>query len=773
MKNFLILFAIFCCLGTIAKGQSTGSEMIQFPITDAEYQDDGNGNTTLIPSQSMISGTYSETLRYLQLQFKFWDNYTKVTIYKNFNAVIDTAFHVSYGMKKNFDISEYGDGVFMVTVEPSGYSDVYYAQFHIINSMMSRFVRQNYYWSGRIHKQESSTSYQYAFDALTRTYISDTFSESFHFSGGTNHSIIVKSNAICNVYIFSENYLQQASYKYVTEWQNDTLSCVSASFSTPVTDDYRILIIVSEQGDVEKCECEVFLDNTFIKKSPVSDNYFDFPITTDQDSPYNVFVRSGYKGHADPKLYVIGESDKVVAFNDNYVSSSGFGWENDSRVILDETQHIKGVIVSSTPISDTEQLNRYVDVYVGCPVVHDDTNIKMYYDDYFENFDDIMISGPASLEYDHLAWAVGEKNYDDPYLKLFQFSVDDLEKPLAPIDEFLWRRFYTRDGATEENSCIDLYVTPDDSLCVYATIKAYWSPYSSGYAWESKVGTSERLFHPRYALKEYAADGDSINIIHYRRLHFTEINDLSENEYFYDNYVFGNVELTLGEENAIRQKVSGLKRRQINQFQTAYDRCKAILSDANVKSTKELLNSTEYSTLLSLCTQTPEFINYAYLNANNGDRLAFRLINDIAVPQYPSIVQQVKNYNKTHCATNEGDAIRYNVQANSVLFVKKLLEAENVELLSPLQGITYSNDDTAFTVNVEQRVMNINFALGKDAVVSLFVTSPDFRKNSYSLNRVSKRKGEYSITIPLGSSGLYTISCYVDGRFYEKKIMVK
>ena len=714
----------------------------------------------LVPASYMtsLSGLYNDTLQTLSIYFGFDNGATKVQLFKDYNLQNDSVLSVFDGDSIIYNLSSYGDGDYVITVEPEDSSDVFVGGFRI-NEGRTREFNNGYYMTKTIDRQtEDQSEVQYLFDASIKHGIGETFNQAFRFSSGTQHTVQVISNTLCNVYVFCENNPNIFSIVRTTSWINNLISHVSFTFTPPVTGSYHIL--VSTSNDVSGKMCNIAIDNNgFNALSPVSYNYFSYPSLNNVDTPYNIFMTSKY---FDPQLFVIGEFGNVIAYNDDYSSNDSFNWGKTARVIIDDTLNIQGIIAASDYVTHEYGPANSVDIYAGCPVVHDGTNLKTYYNSYFDSFEDIMVSGPSSLEYDHVAWVAGEINYDNPYMKLFQFNANEPDKPLAPIDAYLRSKLYTRQDATEDNSVIDLYVTPEDSICVYAAIKAYGNSTALGYAWESKVGTSERIFHPRYALKDYAEDGDSLVIIHYRRWSLFELQDMDELNLGYVDYVYRNYELTSDEIYAIRQNASGLRRRQINSFQTLYDQCRAILDNACLNSTLGLENSSTYNSLRSLCLQTPELINFAYINANNGDHLAFKLIDDIAVPQHQHLLQCVKHYNDSLKVDQNNRKIRYTIQANTVLFVKSLLDSLSNQMpLSAPKGMTSSDEHGMFDVAVNGRTLRVDIPLEEKATVSLVISSSNGMTNIMCANKQVLENGKHHFEISVNRSDIYNVTSLV------------
>lgn len=719
-------------------------------------------------TENAIVGVYNDSLQNLSLFFED-SNTLNISILRNMNIVKDTLLQVSENDSCYFDFSSYGEGDFIILAEPQDSAKVLFAQFSILGRT-ARELRDDFYWNRDIEQQTSSNaSTPFSFDAKIRMRTEATFCDTFNYVEGTNQQITVRSNTQCFVYLFAVNHLNECSYSYTTDIINDTLYNKTILFNVPYTDSYCILVTTT--SDVKGKECVVTVNNYYNKTSPVAYNLFAYSNEGNFDYPYNIFSTSR---RSDPMLFVLDNTNRIVAFNDNYNSNGDYDWGLTARVVLPGSQVVGGVIVNSTPTYGVTENGR-IDVYAGCPSIHDGTNLKTYYQDYFSSFDDMMVSAPASLEYDHITWAIGEYNYDDPYLTLFQFNALDPEKPLSPIDMLFRKKLYTREYVTEANSDIDLYVTVEDSICLYAAVAAFGNKNSTGYAWESKVGTSERVFHPRYAIRDYAEDGEEVSILHYRHLSIFELQDLDEIDDFYVDYVYRNFELTEAEDSTLRQGVRGLSRRKINQFQNAYDQCKQILLNENKKGSLCLNNNPAYINLLSLCQQTPAFMNYAYLNANNGDRLAFKLINDVSVPQHPNIVNWVKEYNDSLKENSNKQKIRYTVQANTILFVKALLAEYTLNspmFLSP-KGASDSNDSGIFKASVKGQSIEIAVNTSSDDVVTINVASSTGRSIHTGVYQRLLNKGKHCFNIPVDRAGIYTITYYVNGRVYNKKLIVK
>lgn len=111
-------------------------------------------------------------------------------------------------------------------------------------------------------------------------------------------------------------------------------------------------------------------------------------------------------------------------------------------------------------------------------------------------------------QYNCISWAGGiTSHWVWPADSLSSYSAPD---SLSAFDIFFASRGFTRTGATEDNSVIDLWSRYDSVLFkseyTHASIRKRADSNAHGYDWESKAGALIRAFHPRYALasKYYA-----------------------------------------------------------------------------------------------------------------------------------------------------------------------------------------------------------------------------------------------------------------------------
>ena len=211
---------------------------------------------------------------------------------------------------------------------------------------------------------------------------------------------------------------------------------------------------------------------------------------------------------ADSRLWLEDSSSspgKIKGFNDDYSGSGDFNWGLASRVKNQFSPDVRYALVSSYSSSNPPGT---ADLYMKL----DNSNIMSA----FENLkaDDAIKSAPATGyppipgAYNCIAWSGGIAND-------WVWPVGDTESPwydpdpLTAFDKFYGNNparytgawTYTRTGATESNSVIDLWA--NSAGYQHGSVKKPGNDHPHGYDWESKPGGAMRTFHPRHALSHY------------------------------------------------------------------------------------------------------------------------------------------------------------------------------------------------------------------------------------------------------------------------------
>lgn len=213
-----------------------------------------------------------------------------------------------------------------------------------------------------------------------------------------------------------------------------------------------------------------------------------------------------------PVMYILGvdtsDNRKVIGYNDNYTKVGDSSWGRASRVKQTYSSNCipKCIIVTSSSTSTTGT----VDIYGFCK----GTYKKAHFPNLKE--DDAIVSAPSSYAYNCISYSGGITGcWINPQMT-YGVPVDEnpLNSYLTPwynsnnivaLDNFYGNNPPRYAGATTyevtndaTEAVINVYKNVDE--WTHAAVKSPANNQPHGYAWESKLGSNVRIFHPEEAL---------------------------------------------------------------------------------------------------------------------------------------------------------------------------------------------------------------------------------------------------------------------------------
>lgn len=580
-------------------------------------------------------------------------------------------------------------------------------------------------------------------------------------------------------YTFSrmEYYIQGQTVSYVTDVLNNvnhvlnvfsvsnsesyswTATSTSSGHATmtltiPQTGFYYVMVRSEDPDEWGICNLTINNDRVF-ESVPVNCSYTEINEDELNDMPsdtnYACFAKRTQTG--DPIIMLMDDDGKVVKYNDDYpfdTDVSSYDWGTNARIdgALSEGQWI-------FTTSKSYPRSPYFDIYTGC-VLGESLRPSFPY----LKEKDIMYSADSSTAYNCVSWALGiwteslwvEKNPS------YNQEIDYYEE----LDSLFAIYGYTSNGATEANAVIDLW--KHGNACSHASVRAKGHQYAAGYAWESKIGETERLFHPRYALENPCLYGQVF-------AHYIKI----PNTPGPGSGVILNIPLSQDDFIAIDKGVSAIPQKQKDSFDILYNRCHA---NGRVKvsiciDTYEEIEP--YNELLYLCKNNSMFHYLLYQKVCNREVLAIKLLKDLTMDSSQSNLWFEARQNLIDRCKSEGDKkLMFTIQTQAMLLVKFLLAKNNPKALSSIvdQEATCSNDPMIETSIIGNH-LTIMYNLQTDAMVSLMIGTVNGSRIRNLLNSERAIKGRKEVHLALPSSGVYIIGLIVNGCVYKKKVHVK
>ena len=600
--------------------------------------------------------------------------------------------------------------------------------------------------------------------------ISYTFTTTLYLNAGTLYNISSSSNSSYAHYleVFNEPN-QNNSYRVLSSGGQATISNIQSSTGGI----YVVRVRSSHHGTTSTATVSV---NGGLQYTNVPITNYEISYSQPTDNEYNSFLC--YKsGNGDPYLDLMSYSSNKVylARNDDGSSYSGdFSWGDCPRI---KTQ----LNISSDAALVFTNSSLYpsctADIYLGFPNLSDVNSIIL---DSFPNLKngDAIVSAPVPVyphSYNCIAWTVGDYNHNiwvDGWAPFYEPTYADEEEW---FDDFYETFGYTRTGATASNSIIDLWAK--DNHHTHASIrKSYNSDaFPHGYAWESKLGSDVRIFHPRYALSGTGSSqyGSVVAYyIHGNRTYNSLYEGVAEGQ-----IIIEGVSFTSEEKQQIDNIINSINKDIAQKFTTKFTRWKEALKQRPYNSLYQLKNYEEYLDLYYYCLNHKDVIYIAYKILGEGDQVVQFLIKDVTFKDHLQLMKDIQNENKKN-KKKAGGYIFRSTYTNSMKYVKKIIATENNMIDQPLKrsatrdsGISYS-DKNAFLASVKDKTVNVDFALKENAWLSIAVYTLEGVVVNQPMNNQQLSSGNHHVSMLINKSGTYLIVFVENGTTSVKKVII-
>lgn len=561
--------------------------------------------------------------------------------------------------------------------------------------------------------------------------------------------------------LFNENSPESYSWSALS-----TNNC-SASLNVTIPHTGTYYVRVRSYLNARVGRCSININN--------QDIYENFPIFSygckcvqDTSLKYNTFT---CHSTSDPILW-IEESPSVApgiisAYNDDFETTGDYDWDLNSRINKQYSRPVRAALLSSY---ESYNPTGVCDLYIKC---------KNSIINSFENLDldDAIRSAPADYDYDYncISWAGGITSYWEwPLEPISSYYSPD---SLTAFDNFFASRGYTRLGATEENSVIDLWAEVDSlgnqGDYSHASIRKGADGNAHGYDWESKCSYADRIFHPRYSLvgNQY---GEVVE--HYIR---TAQNNMTfEEEIANGTFRIEYIDFDENEREIISRKINAINHETLSCFQRLYDRWKDVTKKTIYSNPKQIANCDEYREILDYCKSNNELLYAIYEKLGNGDGVAAtKLIGDLTFDHNSSVIRKVRDGIPRNSDKAGIKTIRP-LQSNYMAYVKELLSKEKSEArkaksnVNETTGISYSNF-TDFDVSLLSNGLTVEFLLNKSTNVSLNLIDLAGNVVCSAVSNKVLESGSHSYSIRAEKNHTYLVQLMLNGRVNVKKIMVK
>lgn len=484
----------------------------------------------------------------------------------------------------------------------------------------------------------------------------------------------------------------------------------------------------------------------------VNNCYIEYPISANRVA--DSFTWTPSTG-CDPVLAALsgGLGGHVVASCDNANLGGNFNWGKNAVIRGAQPEPISGMLVFNRNTSPSTSYP--VDVYIGCPSLNNVTAHGLP----DANLNDVFVSSNRnSAKYNAFSWSAGIWTH---FLNINSDFSD--ANAYSSVSEYL-DALYSSLGFTKitSSNCfsmipmIALWGIDDGIEPVYKNVslsgRANGHPH--GFAWESKLGTRERVFHLNNQLcqQEYG----QVLCTYGRNVSQINIEPST-------CIVIENTPITATEYGIITEQVNYISAADKQNFGSNYNLAKSSLSQSMSNDYSEMDDNPYYLNLVSMCIDNPNIIYLAYQRLANGDDFAVKLIGDIASFSNYLIIDDIMAYNSLHKQSANGSMIVRTPYCNACKYVKRVLGSD------ANANATYS-DESMFNVYSDNGKVTVELELDRDSNVDIYISTLGQSPAVLTSKSYVLEKGSQSVSFDTANKGIHTVTCVINGCVYGKKI---
>lgn len=514
--------------------------------------------------------------------------------------------------------------------------------------------------------------------------------------------------------------------------------------------------------------------------STSSTQYYDAQLPSE---PYAIFTTSST---TDVELFVMNNNNEIVAHCNDYSVASDHDWGTEARVDLSGNDSLKAIILvpyQSYLEHETDYFlggENYVfpegapegvaNLYIGCKYYDFASDDGAFFPNLRTN-DALLSDGSRSSglgwAYSSYAWSLKEYTYYSNFNSIGNGSASSI------VHNYILKG-YTTDGATEENSEIDLWEYR--GMCTNASVKSGTNGYSYGYAWESKNGLfGDRFMHPRYALTNddpsYA--GSEVVPFGHVVIHLRKDPNYENLDFVYENIDFSQEDI-----DVINNTVKSLSRRELDDIIDDYSHVEAAVRKSHINNPALFkMCLTSYKDMLKKSQTSMGARIFLMQKLSEGDILAAYLLLDMKLADSEADMKMAK-FDLTERLVDESKQRVFRPDlSEATLYAKALLEEVGVGVEAEKkmigENVSYSDQEDSFSVKTERNRIDVEFTLTRESNVSLIVSRHDGLYSKCLSDQNKMESGSHILGAELAEKGLYTVTLIVNGHIYNKKVSVR
>ncbi len=545
----------------------------------------------------------------------------------------------------------------------------------------------------------------------------------------------------------------------------DNYSGREANAATSLNPLYPISTVVSSSASYmvlavsmtgQQFHADVTVNGITYSNVPFSPNILVYP-----EKAYKEYVAFTSQSSEDMMMLSLNRDGSIRQFNDDNDISSNYDWGTEPR-ITDYPQENRVALMIVFPKNMYTQ-SATTNVYTRCWVNYGRSVQPQELNDPQANvtYADLVTTDTVST-YNSMAWACGR------WLEWVDYVYNQDTTEWAFYDGMLNRLGYTRTGATNTNSDIDVFVgmksSPYRPAITNMTVKSSCHPYSLGYDWESKLGSNKRFMHNRLYVRSLSGTGFGTVMYYYRKTR--QPSELP-------TFIYENVSFTANEAADIERRAASLSDDDREWFSYQYGRVKEAFDTCYSSTLLVLEENDDYRELLDACLENADLMSLAYQRLDEGDLIPCLLVYDVMQATAPDVLAVSRSQSAAYRHDSDKEYVR-NIQSEATACAKLLLSRQSGKenALQALKGNTYSDDESAFSMEVKDKSVMVRFRLDRPARVLLRMDTQHGMPVANAFSRQRLGGGVHQAVLTANRRGTYIVSLLINGQIYSRKIQI-
>lgn len=614
-----------------------------------------------------------------------------------------------------------------------------------------------------------------------------TFNKTLYLQEGENVTIYADvRNSSCDpvIYVFETYSAQNFS---MSDDNGGNGFDAKLTFRVPKTESYTFLVCKASNSGTSGT-CNIFLKNTTYSNYPVAGTFIHYYHSNNTNMAYFTSCDAPFYTNTFPKLWLLDATPlpHCIVGSDFPVRSGGdHFWYLENGSI---TQNVYNCQISSSILFglNPNSIRSTCDVYMGVPDF-DNEDYEGY--DFLEN-PDVMKSANATSNYNCWSWAMNRTDIsiwppgDPSTLSHFpnEGTYDELNAYMNLIG---YSEVVSLNGEIPDNAELACYFHGYAGQEKFGHIairnspnRYYKGPHPHGYAWESKLGDDERIFHSTpFTLSELYSD----IVKYYRKGGKKTSHKLFSNYTLHEAFdnklaVCDKESLSESEKNLIKSLKQNIQPSIITNFEGLYTKWKNSWNRPPLcwqSNPYAFQNSEAYDKLIKFCKTRKETIPLVIEKLDLDGLKVISLLYHLTYKENEDLYQKTIIEKKEKSYNKSGQFIVRHAYADAIFYSKKLL-------------VKCKSNFKLIKLNIETIVCNVfpnpvktravfEFSLPTNEIVSIDIYNISGTKIETILLNSSISNGSHKIQWQVNNTppGTYIAKFTIGKNIYTKTFAIK